>query len=54
MKYLEKKASPYTVAKQMRYERDEAGKRYFAPSEWFTHQQIRRYFEGLSVKKEIQ
>jgi hypothetical protein len=50
--YLEKKASPYTVAK--RYERDEAGKRYFAPSEWLTHQQIRGYFEGLSVKKEIQ
>jgi hypothetical protein len=46
--------SSSSVAKQMRYERDEAGKRYFAPSEWFTHQQIRGYFEGLSVKKEIQ
>ena len=43
-----KKASPYTVAKQMRYERDEAGKRCFAPSEWLTHQQIRGYFAGLS------
>ena len=47
-----KKASPYTVAKQMRYERDEAGKRCFAPSEWLTHQQIRGYFVGLSVKKQ--
>lgn len=54
MKYLEKKASPYTVAKQMRYERDEADKRYSAPSEYLTHQQIRGYFKGLSVKKEIQ
>ena len=42
-----KKASPYTVAKQMRYERDEAGKRCFAPSEWLTHQQIGGYFAGL-------
>jgi hypothetical protein len=47
-----KKASPYTVAKQMRYERDETGKRCFAPSEWLTHQQIRGYFAGLSVKKQ--
>jgi len=47
-----KKASPYTVAKQMRYERDEAGKRCFAPSEWLSHQQIRGYFAGLSVKKQ--
>jgi hypothetical protein len=36
-----RKASPYAVAKQMRYERDEAGKICFAPSEWLTHQQIR-------------
>jgi hypothetical protein len=46
-----KKVSPYTVAKQMRYERDEAGKICFAPSEWLTHHQIRGYFAGLSVKK---
>jgi hypothetical protein len=39
-----KKASPYTVAKQMQYKRDEAGKRCFAPSEWLTHQQIGGYF----------
>jgi hypothetical protein len=47
-----KKASPYTVAKQMRCERDEAGKKCFAPSEWLTHQQIRGYSAGLSVKKQ--
>ena len=47
-----KKASPYTVAKQMRYERDEAGKICFAPSEWLTHQQFGGYFAGLSVKKQ--
>ena len=46
-----RKASPYAVAKQMRYERDEAGKICFAPSEWLTHQQIRGYVAGLSVKK---
>ena len=31
---------------------DEAGKRCFAPSEWLTHQQIRGYFSGFSVKKQ--
>ena len=47
-----KKASPYIVAKQMWYQRYEAGKRCFAPSERLTHQQIRGYFAGLSVKKQ--
>ena len=47
-----KKASPYTVAKQMRNELDGDGSKMFSPSEWLSHQQIRSYFGNLCVKKQ--
>ncbi len=47
-----KKASPYTVAKQMRNELDDEGSKVFSPCEWLTHQQIRSYFGNLCVKRQ--
>jgi hypothetical protein len=53
-----KKTSPYTVVKQMRYERDEAGKRCFAPSWilcWFVCEETNRkkYSEALRETAQI-
>ena len=46
-----KKANPYTVSKNIRYEVDETGQRLFDTSEWLSPQQVRGLFANFATQK---
>lgn len=46
-----KKANPYTVSKNIRYEVDENGKRLFLTTEWLSPQQVRGLFASFATQK---
>lgn len=47
-----KKANPYSVSKNIRYEVDENGHRLFKPSEWLSQQQVRGLFANFATRKQ--
>lgn len=47
-----KKANPYSVSTNMRYEVDENGHRLFTQSEWLSQQQVRGLFANFATKKQ--